>query len=160
VLLLVGVHFGLNGPTELVCREIVAFEAAALNVLTNWGVAVIAVDAGAATTFVGCFDALSFSSKIMTSSVLSVSTLLKVTFLLFILLKKFIMFGVLAVGVVAEAVALAVVVEVALVMVGVDKPGSWAPFTRDFFDLDLEGLIEDGDDAVKVPSWFVTEKNK
>jgi hypothetical protein len=34
------------------------------------------------------------------------------------------MFGVLAVGVVAEAVALAIVVEVALVMVGVDKPGS------------------------------------
>ncbi len=73
------------------------------------------------------------------------------------------MFGVLAVGVVA-AVALVVVVEVvevvgvavvvALVMVGVDEP-----LTRDFFDLDLEGLIEEGDDvAAVVPSWFVAEK--
>ncbi len=71
------------------------------------------------------------------------------------------MFGVLAVGVVA-AVALVVVVvvvvgvamAVALVMVGVDEP-----LTRDFFDLDLEGLIEEGDDvAAVVPSWFVAEK--
>ena len=71
------------------------------------------------------------------------------------------MFGVLVVGVVA-AVALAVVVVVevvgvavvvALVMVGVDEP-----LTRDFFDLDLEGLIEEGDDAAIVPSWFVAEK--
>ncbi len=68
------------------------------------------------------------------------------------------MFGVLAVGVVA-AVALAVVVVevvgvavvVALVMVGVDEP-----LTKDFFD--LEGLIEEGDDAAVVPSWFVAEK--